>query len=139
MRLTVHNGTGVARQGADATAALRGPGFNATVAGDEPGGGGDGTVVRFPPGQEAAADLVARWLVGGARLEPVEGAAGIDLVTGTDWQVWESAAPSSSTTTVATLPPPPTSTTTTSTLPDDAATSSSAQTTTSIDLSSYDC
>jgi LCP family protein required for cell wall assembly len=139
VRLTVHNGTGVPRQGADATAALRGPGFNATVAGDEPGDGGDGTVVRFPPGQEAAADLVARWLVSGARLEPVEGAAGIDLVTGTDWQgVRESAAPSSSTTTVATLPPP-TSTTTTSTLPDDAATSSSAQTTTSIDLSSYDC
>ena len=94
--------------------------------------------MRFPPGQEAAADLVARWLVGGARLEPVEGAAGIDLVTGTDWQgVRESAAPPSSTTTVATLPPP-TSTTTATSLPDDA-TSSSAQTTTSLDLSSYDC
>ncbi|MGH9193706.1 MAG: hypothetical protein ACRDZ0_14690, partial [Acidimicrobiales bacterium] len=37
------------------------------------------------PGQEAAADLVARWLRRGAELEEVEGAAGIVLVTGADW------------------------------------------------------
>jgi polyisoprenyl-teichoic acid--peptidoglycan teichoic acid transferase len=137
VRLTVHNGTGVPRQGADATAALQGAGFNATVAGDEPGSGAEGTVVRFPPGQETAADLVARWLVGGATLEATPGAAGIDLVTGTNWQgVRETASPSSSTTTVATLPPPTTASTTP---PAGGGTAPSAQTTTSIDLSSYDC
>ena len=137
VRLTVHNGTGVARQGADAAAAVQGAGFNAAVAGDEPGGGARGTVVRFPPGQEVAADLIARWLVGGATLEPTPGAAGIDLVTGTDWQgVRETASPSSSTTTVATLPPPTTASTAP---PAGGGTASSAQTTTSIDLSSYEC
>ena len=65
VRLTVHNGTGVARQGADATAALRGPGSTPPWPATSRAAA-DGTVVRFPPGQEAAADLVARWLVGGA-------------------------------------------------------------------------
>src|SRR5262245_8389431 len=62
VRLTVRNGTGASRQGADAADALRSVGFIATVAGDEPGGGAEGTVVRYPPSQAAAADLVARWL-----------------------------------------------------------------------------
>ena len=76
VQVTVRNGTGVPRQGAEATAALAGVGFAATVAGDELGAGADGTVVRYPPGKEAAADLVARWLAGGARLEEVDGPAG---------------------------------------------------------------
>ena len=136
VRLTVHNGTGAPREGADATAALRGVGVNATVAGDEPGGGADGTVIRFPPGQEAAADLVARWLAGGARLEPVDGALGVELVTGTDWQgVADTAAPSSSTTTAATLPAP----TSTTSVPSGGGPASGSQTTTSVDLSSFDC
>jgi polyisoprenyl-teichoic acid--peptidoglycan teichoic acid transferase len=136
VRLSVRNGTGVTRQGADATAALRGVGFNATVAGDEPGGGAAGTVVRYPPGQEAAADLVARWLAGGARLEAVEGATGIELVTGTDWQgVSTAAAPSTSTTTAATLP----EATTTSSPAAPARPGGGAQTTTSLDLAQFDC
>ena len=73
VRVTVHNGTGAPRQGAEATAGLAGRGFVATVAGDELGAGAEGTVMRYPPGKEAAADLVARWLAGGARLEAADG------------------------------------------------------------------
>ena len=132
VRLTVRNGTGVMRQGADATAALQAVGFNATVSGDEPGGGAEGTVIRYPPDQSAAADLVARWLVGGARLEPTDGATGIELVTGSDWQgVRDQAAPSTSTTTEATLPAPTSTSTSTPSTGD--------QTTTSLDLASFDC
>ena len=134
VRLTVRNGTGTPSEGAQATEALQGAGFIANVSGDEPGGGAEGTVVRYPPTQEAAADLVARWLVGGARLEPVEGAEGIELVTGTDWQgVRDEATPSTSTTTATTLPEATTTTT------DDQAPSSEEETTTSVDLATLDC
>jgi LytR cell envelope-related transcriptional attenuator len=128
----VRNGTGASRQGAEATAALQAVGFNATVSGDELGAGAGGTVIRYRPDQSAAADLVARWLVSGARLEPTASATGIELVTGTDWQgVRESAAPSTSTTTQATLPAPTSTTSTTS--------PTEGQTTTSLDLASFDC
>jgi LCP family protein required for cell wall assembly len=136
VRLTVRNGTGVPRQGAEAAEALRGPGFLATVAGDAPGGGAAGTVVRYPPAQAEAADLVARWLAGGARLEPVEGSAGIELVTGTDWQgVRTEVAPSSSTTTAATLP----EATSTTVAGPPGQPGARAQTTTSIDLGAVEC
>jgi LCP family protein required for cell wall assembly len=134
VRLTVRNGTGAPRQGAESAEALRGAGFNANVAGDEPGGGADGTVVRYPPGQEAAADLVARWLEGGARLEPVEGSLGIELVTGVDWEgVRDEATPSTSTTTATTLP----DANATTTLPETS--NSTGRTTTSVDLAAMDC
>jgi LCP family protein required for cell wall assembly len=133
VRLTVHNGTGTHSEGAQAAEALRGAGFIANVSGDEPGGGADGTVVRYPPAQRAAADLLARWLVGGAELEPVEGSVGIELVTGSDWQgVRTEAAPSTSTTTATTLPEA-----TTTTVPEDP--TSNAETTTTIDLATLDC
>jgi polyisoprenyl-teichoic acid--peptidoglycan teichoic acid transferase len=136
VRLTVRNGTGVTRQGAEATEALRGAGFIANVSGDEPGSGAAGTVVRYPPAQAASADLVARWLVGGARLEPVEASEGIELVTGTDWQgVRAEPAPSTSTTTATTLPD---ATATTSTTAAESS-SSSNRTTTSVDLATLDC
>jgi LCP family protein required for cell wall assembly len=135
VRLTVRNGTGAPRQGAESAEALRSVGFNANVAGDEPGGGADGTVVRYPPGQEAAADLVARWLVSGARLEPVDGSLGIELVTGVDWEgVLDEATPSTSTTTAVTLPD---ADATTTTRPDTS--SSTGRTTTSVDLATMDC
>jgi polyisoprenyl-teichoic acid--peptidoglycan teichoic acid transferase len=147
VRLTVRNGTGTPRQGAESADALRAVGFIANVSGDEPGGGADGTVIRYPPQREAAADLVARWLVGGARLVPVEGAEGIELVTGDDWQgVRTTALPSTSTTTPTTLPAG-----TTTTLPGTGTTDGSAdgstttdgssgdRTTTSVDLASLDC
>ncbi len=134
VRLTVHNGTGTPREGAEAAEALRGAGFIANVSGDEPGGGADGTVVRYPPTQAAAADLLSRWLAGGARLEPVEGLGGIELVTGIDWQgVRSEPAASTSTTTATTLP----AATTTSTPGDDQ--EPGAETTTSLDLATLDC
>jgi polyisoprenyl-teichoic acid--peptidoglycan teichoic acid transferase len=134
VRLIVRNGTGVTRQGAEATEALRSVGFIANVSGDEPGGGAEGTVVRHPPGQEAAADLVARWLEGGARLEEVDDGEGIELVTGVDWQGTRTdAAPSTSTTTQTTLPEPTTTTTTSE------REGSGERTTTSIDLAQLDC
>jgi LCP family protein required for cell wall assembly len=136
VRLVVRNGTGRPSEGAEAAEALRGAGFIANVSGDEPGGGAEGTVVRHPPAQAAAADLVARWLVGGARLEAVEGADGIELVTGTDWQgVRSEATPSTSTTTATTLPEATTTTTTTTedgSSPDD-------ETPTSVDLATLEC
>lgn len=134
VRLTVRNGTGVPRQGAEATEALRGAGFIATVAGDEPGGGADGTVVRYPSGQEAAADLVTRWLAGSARVEEVDEAEGIELVTGTDWDgVRAEPAPSTSTTTATTLPEATTTTT------GDGPPGSSSSTATTVDLASLEC
>lgn len=137
VRLTVRNGTGAPDQGAQATEALQEAGFIANVSGDAPGAGADGTVVRYPPEQEAAADLVARWLVGGARLEPDEDATGIELITGTDWQgVRTEATPSTSTTTATTLPPA-TTTTTSTTTPD--STPSSGSTTTTVDLATLEC
>jgi LCP family protein required for cell wall assembly len=143
VRLTVRNGTGVPRQGADSAEALREAGFIANVSGDEPGGGADGTVIRYPPERAAAADLVARWLVGGARLVPVEGTDGIELVTGGDWRgVRTEALPSTSTTTPTTLPPG-----TTTSLPAGEGTDGSTttdgstgeRTSTSVDLASLDC
>lgn len=134
VRLTVHNGTGTPSEGAQAAEALRGAGFIANVSGDEPGGGVDGTVVRYPPAQEAAADLLSRWLAGGARLEPVDDLSGIELVTGTDWQgVRDEPVPSTSTTTASTLPA---STTTTPPTDDQ---EPEDETTTSLDLATLDC
>ena len=113
VRLVVHNGTGAPRQGAEAAEALRSVGFIASVAGDEPGAGAEGTIVRHPPAQAAAADLVARWLVGGARLESTRPRRD-RLVTGIDWQVRDELRPPTSTTST-TLPEPSTTTTTSTT------------------------
>ena len=136
VRVTVRNGTGGPRQGAEATAALAGLGFVASVAGDEVGGGAEGTVVRYPPGQEAAADLVARWLAGGARLEATPGTSGIELVTGTDWQgVRAEAVPSTSTTSPTTLPDASSTTTVTTSAP----ASPSSETETAPELATLDC
>ncbi len=142
VRLVVHNGTGAPRQGAEAAEALRSVGFIASVAGDEPGAGAEGTIVRHPPAQAAAADLVARWLVGGARLEVDETLDGIELVTGIDWQgVRDEPRPPTSTTST-TLPEPSTTTTTsttTSTTTPGGAPGPGASTTTTVDLATLEC
>jgi LCP family protein required for cell wall assembly len=139
VRLTVRNGTGASRQGADAAEALRAVGFIATVAGDEPGGGADGTVVRYPPSQAAAAELVSRWLAGGAKLEPTADVTGIEVVTGTDWDgVRTQAAPTTSSTTVAGLPEP-TTTAPTTTAPGAEQPPEEDLPSTSIDLSAHEC
>jgi polyisoprenyl-teichoic acid--peptidoglycan teichoic acid transferase len=85
VRLRVLNGTGQPREATDAGAALQAVGFGIDGFGDDPFLGNDRTRVQYPPDQEAAAYLVARWLRGGAELEEVESAAGIVLVTGADW------------------------------------------------------
>jgi hypothetical protein len=81
----VLNGTGRPQEATDAGAALEAVGFGIDGFGDDPVLGNERTHVEYPPGQEAAADLVARWLEGGAELEEVEGTEGIVLITGSDW------------------------------------------------------
>jgi hypothetical protein len=85
VHLRVLNGTGKPQEATDAGAALEAVGFGVDALGDDPVLGNDRTHVEYPPGQEAAANLVARWLEGGAELEEVEGADGIVLITGSDW------------------------------------------------------
>jgi polyisoprenyl-teichoic acid--peptidoglycan teichoic acid transferase len=85
VRLRVLNGTGRPQEATDAGAALEAVGFGIDGLGDDPVLGNERTHVEYPPGQEAPADLVARWLEGGAELEEVEGTEGIVLVTGSDW------------------------------------------------------
>ena len=85
VHLRVLNGTGQPREATDAGSALEAVGFGVDGVGDDPVLGNDRTNVQYPPGQEAAADLLARWLEGGAELEEVEAADGIVLITGSDW------------------------------------------------------
>jgi LCP family protein required for cell wall assembly len=85
VRLRVLNGTGRPHEATDAGAALEAAGFGIDGLGDDPALGNARTRVQYPPGQEAAADVVARWLEGGAELDEVEGTAGIVVITGSDW------------------------------------------------------
>ena len=105
VRLTVLNGSGANGQAMVAAEELTGAGFMVVGRGEEPGFGIDRTVVRYPEGSRAAAELVSRWLAGGADLEEIPaGSAGADqgvvVVTGSDWAgVASEPAPP--------LPPPP--------------------------------
>ena len=85
VHLRVLNGTGQPQEATDTGAALEAVGFGVDGLGDDPVLGNDRTHVEYPPGQEAAADLVARWLEGGAELDEQEGTDGIVLITGSDW------------------------------------------------------
>jgi polyisoprenyl-teichoic acid--peptidoglycan teichoic acid transferase len=85
VHLRVLNGTGQPREATEARAALEAVGFGVDGYGDDLVVGNGRTRVQYPPGEQAAADLVARWLKAGADLEEVDGAAGIVLVTGSDW------------------------------------------------------
>lgn len=85
VHLRVLNGTGQPHEATDARAALEAAGFAIDGVGDNPVLGDEQTLVQYPSGQEAAADLLARWLAGGAELEEVDGADGIVLITGSDW------------------------------------------------------
>jgi LCP family protein required for cell wall assembly len=85
VRLRVLNGTGGPLAAPAAGAALEAVGFGIDGLGDDPVLGDERTHVEYPPGQEAAADLVASWLESGAELEEVEGTEGIVLITGSDW------------------------------------------------------
>ena len=88
VRVLVLNGSGVTGQAGGASTDLAAAGFSTAGTGEAERFDLDRTVVRHPPGQAAAADLVARHLVAGADLdEVVDGELGADvvLVTGADF------------------------------------------------------
>ena len=69
--LTVLNGTGAPNEASTAADALGSVGFSIVSRGDDPLFGRERTTVRYPAGQRAAAEYVARWLVSGAELEEI--------------------------------------------------------------------
>lgn len=83
----VLNGTGTQGEGGEAAEGLTGLGFTTTGTGDADTLGGL-TTVRFVPGGEAEAQLVARSVAGPVAYERADGLGGADavLVTGTDWE-----------------------------------------------------
>lgn len=127
--VTVRNGSGANRQGANTAAALSAVGFEAAVEGDAEATAA--TTVFYAPGSEAAAQLVARHLTSRAVYELDEEleANEVVLVTGADFttvvrQPWESdAVPAPTTTTTTTTATTstlasPSATTTTTTVPE---------------------
>lgn len=84
--ITVLNGTSIEGQASRAAAALEGVGFTVTETGNA-GGGYTTNTVRFGPGGEATASMVARHLAGGADLEADEGLpnGAVVVVTGADF------------------------------------------------------
>jgi hypothetical protein len=109
---------------------LRAEGFRVSATGNTPTLDYERTVVQYPPERAAQADLVSRWLVSGADLEPVAGSAGLVLVTGEDWLgVRDEARPGSSTSTNASGGSGDSGTTTSSSAPDAGAAGTSSSTT----------
>ncbi len=116
VRVLVRNGSGRSGEAVQAAADLAAVGFGqagSPANNDELGI--ERTVVQYRPGQEAAADLVARWLVAGADLVPVDADLGADvvLVTGLDYAGVAAAAAAPTSSTAA----PPVASSTPSTLP----------------------
>jgi LCP family protein required for cell wall assembly len=85
VRLRVLNGSGQPGEGTSANEELTAVGFASSGAGDAERFDYDRTTVQYSPGQRDAAELVARWLVAGAELEPVSDAKGIVVIIGRDW------------------------------------------------------
>ncbi len=130
VRLQVLNGSGGAGEASAAAEALRAEGFRISATGNSPTLDHERTVVQYPPERAAQADLVSRWLVSGADLEPVAGSAGLVLVTGADWQgLRDEARPASSTSTSALGGSGGSGSTTSSSAPDARAARSSSSTT----------
>lgn len=112
VRVRVLNGTGEPGQAAAAAADLREAGFAIGGTGDASRLGVRTTEVRHPPGQEPAADLVARWLEAGARTIEDDDIDGLQLVTGADWEgLRDEPLPAPDTTISSTTMPRPTTTT----------------------------
>lgn len=86
VRLQVLNGSGQPGEASAAAAELTEAGFGVSGIGETASFDHARTVVRHPPGQRDAAELVARWLAGGAELEEDPGGAGVVVVTGDDWE-----------------------------------------------------
>lgn len=86
IRVNVLNGTGVAKRAAHAADDLRGVGFRIVGTGNAGGTTYDRTIVRYGPGNEAAAATLAASLHG-ARTEQVSsGGSTLTLVIGTDYR-----------------------------------------------------
>jgi hypothetical protein len=116
VRVTVLNGTGRPGEAGAASDGLVAAGFTSAGTGEAERFDIARTVVRYPAGQAAAADLVARYLEAGADLEEVPGPVGADVVvvTGADFTgVRTTPVPATS----STVPPAGASTTTTTTGP----------------------
>jgi LCP family protein required for cell wall assembly len=112
VNVRVLNGSGVPGQAGEASDALGAVGFPTHTPGDATKTAS--TVIRYGPGQEAKAGLLARYLEVDAALVSSPGLKGVDveLVTGTNFEGVRDepreSAPSATTTTVAPLPPPKT-------------------------------
>ncbi len=86
VRVKVLNGSGQPGHAGRVSAGLVAAGFTSAGTGEAERFSFSHTVVRYKAGAEASADLVARYLVGGADLEQVTGSLGADVlvVTGAD-------------------------------------------------------
>jgi LCP family protein required for cell wall assembly len=111
VNVRVMNGSGTAGQAGDASDALGKLGFATTTPGDTPRT--SRTVIRYGPGQEAKAALLATYFDVAPVLQSTPGLTGIDveLVTGRDFTSIRStprpAAPATTTTTAAPVKPAP--------------------------------
>lgn len=85
VRVRVLNGTGAPGQASAAADELRTAGFSIGGTGDARELGSPRTVIRHPPGDEAAAALVDRWLVSGGDLVEDPDVLDVTLVTGADY------------------------------------------------------
>lgn len=117
VRVIVLNGSGLPGEAGAASDALVAAGFTSAGTGEAERFDIARTVVRYPAGQAAAADLVARHLVAGAALEEVDGSVGADvvLVTGADFAGVRSAPLPATSPPPTTVQPPSTTSTTGST------------------------
>ena len=104
--VAVRNGSGVAKQATDVTAALQAVGFEVLSPGDA-GGQFAQTTIRYAPGSEMAADLVARHLTSRAVLEedPKLPQNQVTLITGVDFTTVMVEPYPAETTTTTTAPP----------------------------------
>jgi hypothetical protein len=117
----VLNGSGVTGQAGAATRALRAAGFTVTSSGAADSYHYATTIIRYASGQEAAANLLASSIVGGAQTQATTGLAGgpLVLVTGASYggialpggapgpSGIAVSAPTTAPTTTTTLPPTP--------------------------------
>lgn len=109
VRVRVLNGTGSPGEASTTSQALRTVGFSVAGTGDATQLGAARTEVRYPVGERAGADLVARWLVTGARLVEDADIQEVTLTTGQDFAgLREQPQASTSTSSSTTLPRPTT-------------------------------
>jgi LCP family protein required for cell wall assembly len=88
VRVQVLNGTGVKGQASQTEAALRTQGFSVTAIGTATGPRSATSIVRYAPGADAKAALVASSVVGGAQLQsdPTLQSSDVVLVTGQSYR-----------------------------------------------------